>query len=152
MRDAYIADGDVGYLTKRTNVSAAQGVLILGGEQNGIAGLAEASPGVLHEIRLNQHANRIFEFQVILDDERIAIRSADEVRTALHPLPRLPEVIVQDFNVGGGQGSLSTAEHDGLTRGLQEIVLDLEGARRVVAVAAGDGMRVGARAGHRDAM
>src|SRR6266705_2552785 len=38
------------------------------------------------EIRLDQHANRILEFQVILDDERIAIRSADEVRAALQPL------------------------------------------------------------------
>src|ERR1700675_1857095 len=122
MRDAYIADGDVGDLTQRTNVGATVSVLIFGGEQNAIAGLAEASPGVLHEIRLDQHANRIFDFQVILDDERIAIRSADEVRTALHPLPRLPEVIVQDFNVGGGQGRPSTAEHDGLPRGLPEIV------------------------------
>ena len=44
MRDSHIADGDVGYLTQRTNVGAANGVLILGGEQNAVAGLAEASP------------------------------------------------------------------------------------------------------------
>ena len=86
MRDAYIADGDVGHLTHRTNVSAAHGVLVLGGQQNAKASLAEASPAVFHKICLDQHANRILEFQVILDDKWIAIGSPNEVRVPLHPI------------------------------------------------------------------
>src|SRR6266851_1961157 len=103
MRDVYIADRDVGHLTERTNVSAARSVLVLGGEQNAVTGLAEATPAIFHEIRLDEHANRILQLQVILDDEGIAVRSADEAGVAFHPLPRFPEVIVQDLDVGGGE-------------------------------------------------
>ena len=151
MRDVYIPDRDVGHLAQRTNVSA-RGGLILGGEQNAEAGLAEASPAVFHKIRLDKHANRILEFKVILDDEGMAVRSADEVRVARHPLPRFPEVIVQDFDVGGGQGGRSAAKQDGLARGFQEIVLDLEGTILGVADASGDRMSVGASPTHCDAM
>ena len=110
--------------------------------------MAEASPGVFHKIRLDQHANRILEFKVILDDEGISVRSADEVRVARHPLPRFPEVIVQDLDVGGGHGGRTAAEHDGLARGFQEIVLDLEGTILGVADASGDRMSVGTSPAH----
>src|SRR5208282_4452313 len=112
MRDVYIADRDVGHLTQRTDVSALRGVLVLGSEQNGGAVLAEASPVVFHEIRIDQHANRILEFQVILDDKGMAVRSADETRVARHPLPGLPEVVADDLNVGRRQVSRSAAEQD----------------------------------------
>src|SRR6266436_7100166 len=149
MRNVYIADRDVGHLTQRTNVSAAWGVLVLGGEQNSVTGLAEATPAIFHKILLDQHANRILQLQVILDDEGIAVRSADEAGVAFHPLPRFPEVIVQDLDVGGGASGGSAAKHDGVARGFQEVVLDLEGAIMGVADASGDRMRVGTRSGDR---
>src|SRR4029077_8070193 len=147
MRDTHIADGDVGHLTQRTDEGPepALGGLIPGGEHNAVTGLAEASPAVFHNIRLDQHANRILEFKVILDDEGMTVRSANEVRAAGHPLPRLPEVIVQDLDVGWGEGGRSATEQDGLARGFQKIALNLEGAILGVAVASGD--RMGVRTG-----
>ena len=47
---------------------------------------------------------------------------------------------------------LSAAEHDGLARGFQEIVLDLEGTILGVADASGDRMTVGTSPAHCDAM
>src|SRR5258708_22709199 len=144
MRYTYVADGDVGHLAQRTDEGPepALGGLILRGEQNGITGLAKTSPAVFHNIRLDQHSSRILEFKVILDDERMTVRSAHEVRAALHPLQGLPEVILQDLDFGRGSRSRSAAEQDGLTRGFQEIPLDLEGTVLGVAVAAGDRMGV----------
>jgi len=72
--------------------------------------LAEASPAVFHEISLDLDANRVFQFEVIFHDEGIAVRAADEGCITLHPLPRLPEVIAQDLDVGRGQDGRSAAE------------------------------------------
>ena len=52
----------------------------------------------------------------------------------------------------GGQGGRSAAEHDGLARGFQEVVLDLEGTILGLAGASGNRMRIGASPGLRDAM
>ena len=76
------------------------GVLVFGSQQNAVAGLAEPSPAVFHQVRLDQHANRILEFQVVLDHERMPVSSANERSVAWHPLPRLPEVIELDGDVG----------------------------------------------------
>src|ERR1039458_3896077 len=154
MGDVIIADGNVGHLTHRTGIRAGpySYVLVLGGEQNSIAGLAEASPVILHEIRFNQYANRILEFDVILDDEGMAVWSADEVRVALHPLPRGPEVGANNLEVGRRRSRRSAAEHDRLARGFQEVILNLERTVLGVAGASENRMSVDTRPGDRDAM
>jgi hypothetical protein len=53
VRNTHKADRYIGQLTDRTNVLAARRMLILGSEQNAIAGLAIASPAVLHKICFN---------------------------------------------------------------------------------------------------
>src|ERR1039458_8904763 len=116
--------------------------LVPGSEQNGIAGLAEASPDVFHEIRFDQYPNRILQFKMVLDDEGTAVGSADEVRVAGHPLQRFKEMIVHDFDVGRARGSVSAAEHDGFAGSLQEIVLNLEGAILRVADASANRLSV----------
>src|ERR1035437_3746774 len=79
MRDVYIADRNVGHLAHWTNVGLRLDcVLVLGGEQNGVAGLAEATPDVFHEIRFDQYPNRILQFKMVLDDEGMAVGSAAE--------------------------------------------------------------------------
>src|SRR5271169_99958 len=143
MRDVRKADCDVGYLTQRANVLAAWLVLIFWGEYNAVTGLAETSPAVFHEIPLDLHTDRILQFEVILHDKGIAVRAADEGLVALHPLPRLPEVIVQDLDVGRGQDGRSAAEQNSFTGGLQEIVLDQERTILGVADATGNRMSVG---------
>ena len=52
----------------------------------------------------------------------------------------------------GGQGGRSAAEHDGLARGFQEVVLDLEGPILGVAGASGNCMRIDASPALGDAM
>src|SRR5208283_3260418 len=119
-------------------------VLIFGSEQNPKAGLGEASPNVVHQVGIDQHAHRILEFHVVLDDERLPTGSADEWRVSLHPLPGLPEVVGNDLDVGGCHGSRSTAEHDSLAGGLQTIAMDFVGTVLSIADAGTDGVRVGA--------
>src|ERR1019366_3164796 len=153
MRDVYIADRNVGHLAHWTNVGLRLDcVLVLGGEQNGVAGLAEATPDVFHEIRFDQYPNRILQFKMVLDDEGVAVGSADEVRVAGHPLQRFKEMIVQDLDVGRARGSASAPEQDGFARSLQEIVLNLEGAILRVADASANRMSVGTSPRPRDAM
>src|SRR5208282_3849739 len=147
MRNLRITDGDVSHLTQRAYIAAACDVLVFGGEQNAITMLTEASPVVFHEIRFDQHANRILEFQVILNDEGIASGSANKIRTAWHPLPRLPEVIAGDRDVGGAQRSRAAAEHDALGRGFEKVILDFEGTVLSIADASSDRMSVGTSPG-----
>jgi hypothetical protein len=49
---------------------------------------------------------------VILDSEGIAIGCANEWLVARHPLPRLPEVIAYDLDVGRSHGRGSATEQD----------------------------------------
>lgn len=152
MRNVNITDGHVRHLANGTNIGAIRIVLVLGSEQNGVTGLAEASPEVLREVAVNQHSYRILEFDVILDDERIAVCSSDKRRAPLHPLPWLPEVVAEDLDIGWSLGGRSAAEQDLLTRGFQEVILDQ--VRTVLSIAESGihSVRIGTASCARDAM
>src|ERR1035438_10162716 len=152
MTNLYVADGDVGDFTARTYMAAVGRPLILGAEKNGIPSLRETAPGVLHQIPIDQNANRIFELKVILHDKGVAVRPADEGRVARHPLPGLPKVIAQDFDVGRGRLRRAAAKQNAFARRFDEIVLNLERAILVVTHSARDRVRVGAIPGGRNAM
>src|ERR1035441_2204507 len=46
--------------------------LVLGGQEDGISGLAESAPAVIEEISLEQDADRALELEVVLDDVRVS--------------------------------------------------------------------------------
>src|SRR5258707_4216249 len=109
MRDVHITDCHIGHLTPRTNVRVAP-MLVLGSKQNAVTTLRKTSPVVFHQIRVDQNADRILEFQVVLDDEGSTICSADEVRITWHPLPGLPKMIVQDFDIARRSSGRASAK------------------------------------------
>src|SRR5580698_7817529 len=127
-------------------------MLVLRREQNAIAALTEAAPNVFHEIGIDQDAHRVLQFQMILNNEGMAVRSADEWRVARLPLPGLPEMIAQDFDIGRGRRGATAAKHDALAGRFQKIVLNQEGTILRVAYAPANGLRIGASAGDRYAM
>src|SRR5580698_4851468 len=122
-------------------------MLVLRREQNAIAALTEAAPNVFHEIGIDQDAHRVLQFQMILNNEGMAVRSADK-----WSVPGLPEMIAQNFDIGRGRGGAASAEHDALAGGFQKVVLNQEGTVLSIAYAPADGLRIGASAGNRYAV
>ena len=69
-------------LTDRTDVAdrLCLSGLVARSQEYGKTRLAETSPGVLHQVGFYQHANSILQFEVVLDNERIARVSTLERR------------------------------------------------------------------------
>src|SRR5205823_13185084 len=67
--DAVITDGHIRHCAYRTAV-----LLIFWAEENGVAILAEASPGILKNVAFEQHALSILQLKQVLDDEGPARR------------------------------------------------------------------------------
>src|ERR1022692_4764612 len=133
MADLNVADGDVGDFTTRAYTESAALALILGPKKKGIPILGESSPRVFHEIPVDEDANRILEFEVVLDHERITGGAPDVGIVARHPLPGLPEMIVEDFDVRRSRLGRAPAKQNAFARGFDEIVSNLEGTILVVA-------------------
>src|SRR5438094_873932 len=148
VHDAVIANGHVRDAAQRTDVWA----LILWRQQDGESILTEASPGVFHHIAFQQNSLSIFQFKVILHDERVTIASSYEIGLFRLPVHRPEHVIAPQLDIGGDQRRWSTAKDNVFRRCLEKIIDDLVGPHRIIPVAAADGLRIGAGAGLRDAV
>src|SRR5215472_98001 len=129
MADRAVADGDIGYLTERTEI-ASGGMLILGAEQNGMALLSESAPVVLQDVAFKQNPLGVFQFEVIFDDESISALATHETGLSWLPDQRLEEVVAADLNISGCGSGCATTKKYVLTGGFQEIADNLVGASR----------------------
>src|ERR1700723_233512 len=145
--DAVVAQRDIGDFALRAQVALASR-----GEQDGKAGLRESAPTVLHEIRLEEHANTAFQLQMILDDDWIAAAGRGIAGFAFFPEHGAEEMVPANLEVGGIDFGSGAAKEDVLSRGFEKIVEDLESADGDLGVSAAEGRGIGAGAGARDAI
>src|ERR1022692_890198 len=139
MADGVVADGHVRDLTNGAEI-APVATLILWCQQDGEADLREPTPGILHDVSLEQNALCIFQLEEILDNEWTTVFSTHVSRLPFHPGQRFEHVIASDFNVRGRHSGAATAKHNALPRGLKKVVHNFVGAHGVLAKTSTDGL------------
>src|SRR5208283_162662 len=152
MRDLNVADCYIRDLAERTHVPTRLSVLIGRSEHDSESSLGEPAPVIVQKICLEQNTHGILKLEVILDNERTAVRSSDERRISHFPLPRLPKMVVLDGDVSRRLGCGTPAKQNCFAGGFEEVVLDQIGAVLRLTNSARDGMRVRARSSNGDAM
>src|SRR5579862_1638877 len=96
------------------NGTWGQGGLILWSEQEGESHLREATPGIFHDVAVEQDPLRIFQLKQVLDDKGIPVGAAYETRLTLLPDERLEHMVLSHFNIGRCHRCSATAEQDAL--------------------------------------
>src|ERR1700751_5070510 len=151
MANDVIADGHIRDLTKRADAGSCT-ILILWRQHDAKSRLRETTPGVLHNVALDQNALRVFQFEEIFDNKWIPIGSTHVPGLPFQPGQRLENVIVANLNIRWGGRGRGSAEHDTLPRSLKKIVHDLVRPHRNVTTATRNCLGIGANSGGRDAV
>lgn len=110
MADLVIADGDIRDSTAGTEIGSIWPRLTLRGQQDRITALAETAPVILENISFHQDPNCIFQLDVVLHHEGIAISTTYEACLSLLPYHGLEEMIVADLDIGWPDSCRAAAE------------------------------------------
>ena len=121
-------------------------------EENGEAGLCESTPYVFEYVSLEEDPLGIFQFEMVLDDIRIAGVRANKIGLTGFPDHGLEQMVATDLYVRRRGSSWSSAKQNVFTGSLQEIIQDLVRSPRCITTATIDGLRVCAGAFHGNAM
>jgi len=122
MTDLVVADGHISYETRWTDVLASQR-LILGCQEQRVAGLAKAAPCILGDIALKQNPLGILKLEVILHDERVAVNAANEARLSDHPGHGLEQVVLAYLDVCGSSCGCAPTQRYVFASGLADKLL-----------------------------
>ena len=107
MRDAVITHSDVG---DRPAERADVRRLVPWREENRKPHLRKSAPGVFQNIALEEHALGVLQFEVVLDDKRLARSSANEASLMGIHINGLAQEVVADFDVGRSRGGGTASE------------------------------------------
>src|SRR6478672_7899996 len=140
--DLAIADGDVGHDTQEAVI-----ILVFRRQQNRKSSLGESSPNVFEQIIFKQHALRILEFKMVLNNEGVPRCTTDKARLVRVPGQRLEQMIAADFYIRRRHARAATAEKNILSGRFQKIVLN--SVRPVGDITTGSAHSLGIGAGTR---
>src|ERR1022692_3269118 len=132
MADGVVADGHVRDLTNGAEI-APVATLILWCQQDGEADLREPTPGILHDVSLEQNALCVFQLEEILDNEWTTVFSTHVSRLPFHPGQRFEHVIASDLKVRGLHRGPPPPKNNAFPRGLKKFFQNFVGAQGVLA-------------------